>query len=133
MTSSISLVEVGVSFLMERTKLSRGKACLLVFALCGGIGVLCSLSFGPLAGARIAGMTIFDLLDWVCSNILLLVMALLAVLFVGFVLPRRVVRDEFISRGARPGNDGIFPLVYFLIKWVAPIAVVIIFFTNFIL
>ena len=131
MTSSISLVEVGVSFLMERTKLTRGKACLLIFALCGGVGVLCSLSFGPLAGVKLAGMTIFDLLDWVCSNILLLVMALLAVIFVGWILPKRVVRDEFTNGGSVNGR--VFPVVYFLIKWVAPIAVVIIFFTNFIL
>ena len=133
MTSCISLVEVGVSFLMERTRLSRAKACLLLFALCGGLGVLCSLSFGPLAGVKLAGMTIFDLLDWVCSNILLLVMALLAVVFAGWILPRRVVRDEFTSQQRYPSNDRIFPVVFFLLKWVAPIAVVIIFFTNFIL
>jgi NSS family neurotransmitter:Na+ symporter len=78
-------------------------------------------------------MTIFDLLDWICSNILLLVMALLSVVFVGWILPRRVVHDEFTSREAYAFNGRIFPLVWFLIKWVAPVAVVIIFFTNFIL
>ena len=131
MTSLISLVEVGVSFLMERKGLSRGRACLVVFAICGTLGTLCSLSFGPLANATVAGMSIFDLLDWVCSNILLLVMALLAVIFVGWILPKRVVRDEFTNGGSVNGR--VFPVVYFLIKWVAPIAVVIIFFTNFIL
>ena len=62
---------------------------------------------------------------------LLLVMALLAVLFVGWILPRRVVRDEFTNGGTVNGR--VFPVLYFLIKWVAPIAVVIIFCTNFIL
>ena len=131
MTSLISLVEVGVSFLMERKGLSRGRACLVVFAVCGSLGTLCSLSFGPLADATVAGMSLFDLLDWVCSNILLLVMALLSVLFVGWILPRRVVRDEFTNGGTVNGR--VFPVLYFLIKWVAPIAVVIIFCTNFIL
>jgi NSS family neurotransmitter:Na+ symporter len=131
MTSLISLVEVGVSFLMERKGLSRGRACLVVFAICGSLGTLCSLSFGPLADATVAGMSIFDLLDWVCSNILLLTMALLSVLFVGWILPRRVVRDEFTNGGTVNGR--VFPVLYFLIKWVAPIAVVIIFCTNFIL
>jgi NSS family neurotransmitter:Na+ symporter len=69
----------------------------------------------------------------VCSNILLLVMALLAVVFTGWILPRRVVHDEFTSRQRYAFNDRIFPVVYFLLKWVAPIAVVVIFFTNFIL
>ena len=132
-TSCISLVEVGVSFLMERTGMTRGRACLLLFLICGGLGVLCSLSFGPLSGAKVAGMTIFDLFDWTCSNILLLVMAMLAVVFVGWVLPRRVVHDEFTNAGSLPLNDRIFPAVYFLIKWVAPVAVLIIFCTNFIL
>ena len=131
MTSLISLVEVGVSFLMERKGLPRGRACLVVFAICGTLGTLCSLSFGPLANATVAGMSIFDLLDWVCSNILLLVMALLVVIFVGWILPKRVVRDEFTNGGTVNGR--FFPVLYFLIKWVAPIAVVVIFCTNFIL
>ena len=133
MTSCISLVEVGVSFLMERAGMSRGRACLLLFLVCGGFGVLCSLSFGPLAGFKVGGMSIFDLFDWVCSNILLLLMSLLAVVFVGWILPRRVVHDEFTNTGKVAFNDRIFPLFYFLIRWVAPIAVLIIFFTNFIL
>ncbi|MCR4823903.1 MAG: sodium-dependent transporter [Bacteroidales bacterium] len=133
MTSIISLVEVGVSFLVERAGMSRGRACLVLFLICGSFGVLCSLSFGPLAEMKVAGMTVFDLFDWVCSNILLLLMALLAVIFVGWVLPRRVVHDEFTNGGRLPFNERLFPVVYFLIKWVAPIAVVIIFFTNFML
>ena len=100
MTSCISLVEVGVSFLMERAHLTRGRACVLLFVVCGGVGTLCSLSFGPLAGVQVAGMSLFDLMDWVCSNILLLVMALLAVVFAGFILPRRVVHDELPVTGA---------------------------------
>ena len=133
MTSIISLVEVGVSFLVERSGMSRLRACLVLFVVCGGFGVLCSLSFGPLAGVQIAGRTIFDLFDWVCSNILLLLMALLAVIFVGWILPRRVVHDEFTNGGRLPFNERLFPAVYFLIKWVAPIAVLVIFFTNFML
>ena len=104
-----------------------------IFLFCGALGALCSLSFGPLSGVQVAGMTLFDLFDWLCSNVLLLVMALLAVIFTGFFLSRREVHDEFTSRGRYTFNDRVFPLVWFLIKWVAPVAVVIIFFTNFIL
>ena len=133
MTSCISLVEVGAAFLVERARMRRSAACLLLFLIYGSLGVLCSLSFGPLSGVQIFGLSIFDFMDWLCSNVLLLLMALLVVLFVGFVLPRRVPLDEFTSRHRYPFNERIFPLVYFLIKWVAPVAVVIIFLTNFIL
>ena len=47
--------------------------------------------------------------------------------------PRRVVYDEFTNGGRLRLNHLLFPVVWFLIKWVAPVAVVIIFFTNFIL
>ena len=133
MTSCISLVEVGVAFLVERAGLKRRSACWILFAVCGSLGALCALSFGPLSGLTLGGRTIFDFLDWLCSNILLLLMALLAVVFAGFILPRRVVADEFTSRERYTFNRRIFPVVYFLLKWVAPVAVVIIFFTNFIL
>ena len=133
MTSLISLIEVGTLYLVEKYGISRHKAVLLVFCVCGIAGVLCSLSFGPLSGLTVGGKTVFDLFDWLSSNILLLIMAFLAVVFVGFVMKREDVRDEFTNGGSKKGNDRIFGIVYFLIKWVAPIAVMLIFFTNFIL
>jgi len=133
MTSLISLIEVGTAFLVEKFHLRRGRAVLVMFLVCGLAGVVCSLSFGPLAGATVAGMNIFDVFDWVASNILLLIMAFLSVVFVGFVMKKEDVRDEFTNGGTKRRNVPVFNTVYFLIKWVAPIAVLLIFFTNFIL
>ena len=59
--------------------------------------------------------------------------ALLAVAFVGFVMKREDVYDEFTNAGSLKLNVKVFPVLYFLIKWVAPLAVVLIFVTNFIL
>ncbi|MBR1868906.1 MAG: sodium-dependent transporter [Bacteroidales bacterium] len=131
MTSCISLLEVGVSWLREKKGLARWKGCLLLFVVCGAVGVLCSLSFGPLSSFKIGGMGIFDLCDWTASNILLLILAFLTTVFVGHVLSRDEVRDEITNHGT--ANLCIFPLVYFLIKWVAPLFILLIFITNFIL
>ena len=133
MTSLISLIEVGTAFLVEKFKMKRGRAVATMFLVCGTAGVLCSLSFGPLKGVLVGGMNIFDIFDWTCSNILLLIMAFLSVIFVGFVMKKEEVRDEFTNGGTKRRNVPIFNAVYFLIKWVAPIAVLLIFFTNFIL
>lgn len=133
MTSCISLVEVGVSFLGERFGLPRKLSCIIIFVLCGGIGVLCSLSFGPLADLSIGKRSIFDFLDWFCSNILLLVLSFLVVVFVGFAMKKEDVKEEITNGGTSEGNRKIFPLVYFSIKWLAPVAIIIIFITNFIL
>ena len=133
MTSLISIIEVGTAFFIEKFNMKRGSAVALMFIICGSAGTLCSLSFGPLSGLKIADMGIFDLFDWTCSNILLLIMAFLSVVFVGFVMKKEDVRDEFTNGGRKRRNVPFFNAVYFLIKWVAPIAVLLIFFTNFIL
>jgi len=133
MTSLISLIEVGTAFLIEKFDMKRGRAVALMFIICGSAGTLCSLSFGPLSGIKVADMGIFDMFDWTCSNILLLIMAFLSVVFVGFVMKKEDVRDEFTNGGTKRRNAPVFNTVYFLIKWIAPIAVLLIFFTNFIL
>ena len=122
MTSCISLVEVGTSFLSEKYGMSRKKAVLVVFCICGFIGTLCALE-GRL----------FDAFDWFCSNILLLVLSFLVAVFVGFILKKEEVWDNVTNQGQIAVNGKIFPVVYFLIRWVAPIAIAVIFFTNFIL
>ena len=133
MTSVISLIEVGVAFLGERFGFSRPKASALTFLVCGSVGVLCSLSFGPLSGVTVVGKTIFDLMDWFASNVLLLLMAFIVVIFVGFVMKKEDVRDEITNGGRKTLNAKLFGVIYFLIKWVAPVCVLSIFITNFIL
>lgn len=133
MTSLISLIEVGTAFLVERYNVSRTRAVTILFLCCGLAGVFCSLSFGPLSGITVAGKNIFDIFDWTASNILLLIMAFLAVLFVGFVMKKGDVQDEFTNGGQLQGYEKSFNIIYFLIKWVAPVAVLLIFLSNFIL
>ena len=133
MTSLISLIEVGTAFLVERYNVSRTRAVTILFLCCGLAGVFCSLSFGPLSGITVAGKNIFDIFDWTASNILLLIMAFLAVLFVGFVLKKSDIQDEFTNGGQLQGYEKSFKIIYFLIKWVAPVAVLLIFLSNFIL
>ena len=133
MTSCISLLEVGAGFLSERFGFSRRKSVTVTFIICGVLGIVCSLSFGPLAGIQIGGKCIFDMLDWLCSNVLLLVLAFITVVFVGFVMSKDDVRDEVTNHGEKAANAKLFPVIYFLIKWVAPIAIAAIFITNFIL
>ncbi|MBR1575131.1 MAG: sodium-dependent transporter [Bacteroidales bacterium] len=133
MTSVISLIEVGVAFLHDRFGMDRRRASALVFLVCGAVGVVCSLSFGPLSGFRLAGKNLFELFDWFSSNVLLLLMAFTVVIFVGFVMKKEDVRDEITNGGRKQRNARWFGVIYFLIKWVAPISVLSIFVTNFIL
>ena len=130
LTSSISMFEVGVAYLVEEKGVSRKVAVAGIFAGCWILGGLCSLSFGPLADFKLFGRTIFDFCDILTSNFLMTFGALLFVLFVGWKMEKAGVRDEFTNGGTAGFNCKVFPAVYFLIRYIAPIVILTIFITS---
>ena len=127
LTSSISLYEVGVAYLVEERHYSRRGASITVFIVAWVLGILCSLSFGPLSGFHIFGQTIFNLFDKLSANFLMPVGGLLLVIFVGWVMKKEDVMDEFTNGGTLRGNRRISGFVYFLIRYVCPVAVLAVF------
>ena len=99
----------------------------LFAALFGGV---CSLSFGPLANVQLFGMSLFDFADTFASNVLLTLGALLVVLFVGWKMSRADVFDEFTNGGTKRRNVRWFKFFYFLIRYVAPVGVAVLFISN---
>lgn len=132
LTSSVSLMEVGVAYLTEEFHLKRPWACVLLFLACGAAGVLCSLSFGPLSGVRLFGESIFDFADGFASNVLLTLGGLLCVILSGWVIPKADLADEFSNGGTKRFNARIFGAVYFLMRYVAPVGIALLFLSNFI-
>ena len=130
LTSSISLIEVGVAYLTEERGFKRGWACVFLFVVTGALGGLCSLSFGPLADVKVFGMGFFDLFDTVASNVLLTVGGLLVVLFVGWKMPKADVYDELTNGGTKRRNVRLFNFFYFLIRYVAPVGVLVLILSN---
>ena len=130
LTSSISMYEVGVAYLAEERGYSRKKAVAVIFAGTWTLGALCSLSFGPLARLKIFGLSIFGFCDAFTSNFLLTFGALLFVIFVGWKMKKAAVRDEFTNGGTLKANCKLFGAAYFLIKYVAPVVIVLIFLTG---
>jgi NSS family neurotransmitter:Na+ symporter len=119
MTSSVSLIEVGVAFLVEELKIRRSLACLLTFFIVLALGL-----------ASVFSSKIFGLVDAFSSNVLLTFGALLAVLFVGWKMKRTDVQDELTNGGT--ANRRSFKVIYFLLRYIAPIAIIVIFVSNFI-
>lgn len=130
LTSSISMLEVAVAYLVEEKKFSRLGACACLFALCWVIGAVCSLSFGPLSHIRIAGGNIFDFLDSMSSNVLMTLGSLFTVVFVGWRLKKTDVYDEFTNCGTLSRNAKIFGVLWFLIRYIAPLAIISIFISG---
>ena len=130
LTSSISMIEVGVAYLIEEKKLKRTTACVVLFLICWILGIFCALSFGPLAEVKLAGRSIFDFFDNLSSNILMTLGSLLTVLFVGWRLKKTDIYEEFTNGGTLSANVKIFGVLWFLIRYVAPIAVIVIFISG---
>lgn len=126
-TSSISMLEVPVAYLIEERKMSRVASCILVFAVCWVLGVFCSLSFGPLSDVLIAGRSIFEFFDNLSSNILMTLGSLLTVLFVGWRLKKTDIYEEFTNGGTLTTNVKIFGILWFLIRYIAPVTIITIF------
>ena len=132
LTSSISMLEVAVAYLVEEKKFSRLWACVVLFAVCWVVGAVCSLSFGPLSDIKIDGGNIFDFFDNLSSNILMTLGSLLTVLFVGWRLKKTDVYDEFTNGGTLSRNARIFGVLWFLIRYVCPLAIAAIFISGLI-
>lgn len=129
LTSAISLLEVGVAYLVEEKKMHRRTAVFSLVLFVWVVGILCSLSFGPLSNVTIFGDSIFDTLDKACANWLMPLGGLLFTLFVGWRMPSADVLDEFSNGGTKPLNRKIYPAVRFLIRYLAPAGIVAIVFS----
>ena len=130
LTSSISMLEVAVAYLVEEKKFSRLGACALLFVICWVIGAVCSLSFGPLSHIQIRGGNIFDFLDSLSSNVLMTLGSLFTVIFVGWRLKKTDVYDEFTNGGTLSRSSKIFGVLWFLIRYIAPVAIIAIFISG---
>ena len=105
LTSSISMYEVVVAWLIDEKGMRRGRAVLLVFVCALALGAVCALV--PKA---------FSACDFATSNIFMTLGALAFVIVVGWVLPKDEVRLPRVFR--------------FLLRWVCPLAIAAIAVTN---
>lgn len=125
-TSSISQLEVIVSYLKEEFTMSRKFAIFISLVVIVTFGVLCSLSQGVLADVKILGYNFFDFFDKSSSNILLPLGGFFAVIFVGWKMKRPDVEDELTSGGVHRFSPAVMNFVYYSIKYLAPVVVAVV-------
>lgn len=124
LTSTISMHEVVTAYVSEEFNTTRRKAATIVTIACSTVGLFCALSFGPLDGLKLFGMTLFDLFDYVSSNIFLPVGGMFIALFVGWYLDKKIVRDEITNKGRL--RAPYLRLLVFILRYIAPVAIGII-------
>lgn len=128
LTSEISAMEPLISYLVDEKKWRRKNAVLCTAAGAFTIGVPCALSFGLWSHITLFGKNFFDLLSYVCINILVPLGGLAAVLLVGWRWGLKKAMAH-LQEGAGELLQR-FPIISFYfrygIKYVAPLIIIII-------
>lgn len=125
LTSTISVLEVIVAFFVEELKMKRKRATWLATMAVSVLGIMSVLSTSSMAGVKIFGLTVFELLNFTSANILLPLGGLFIVLFVAWYLGKKEAKKELSNDGDL--KAAYVPLYMFIIKFIAPLAIAFIF------
>ena len=127
LTSLMSLHEVSTAFVQEEMGMTRKRAALLVTVVTAIIGAFCSLSLGAIDELTFFGDALFDWFDFITGQIFLPVVGFLTCIFIGWYVPHQIVREEFSNWGELKDYVRYFHRYLFLIKYVCPLAIILIF------
>lgn len=131
LTSSISMLEVSASFLIDNFKISRKISILITCIIISVISSVASLSNGILSEFTIVGNTIFDLISILIDKYLTPLVSFFTCIFIGWFLGPHEITSE-INIGASKVRTKALMLFSFLIKYVIPVFILIIFIMGFI-
>ncbi len=129
LTSLMSLHEVNTSFFFEELKIDRKKGAVIVTVACAIIGALCSLSLGATDTLTFGGKALFDWFDFVTGQVFLPLAGFFTCLFIGWYVPKKIVKDEFTNWGTLKGS--LFGVYLFLVRFVCPICILLVFLNQF--
>jgi neurotransmitter:Na+ symporter, NSS family len=123
LTSAFSLLEIVVAAVSKgeggRNRLSWIMGCLIFL-----VGVPSALSFSVLSDVSIFGKSIFDAADFLVSNTLMPIGALLISVFVSYKMKKDLLKSELIQN--TKGYHILFQIWYFLMRYVIPIVIIVV-------
>ena len=116
LTSTISLMEVVTSFLHEEFDMFRRNAVTYVAMGVAVLGVISSMS-----------SQFFDILDYTTAKVMLPLSGLFISLFIGWYLDKKITSAQLSNDGILSLSERFLKLYIFILKYVAPVAIVAIF------
>jgi NSS family neurotransmitter:Na+ symporter len=117
-TSSISLLEPAVEWMLEHRGIGRQVSAWAVGLVVWVVGIGSVLSFNLWSDVLLFGRSVFESLDYLASNIMLPLNGLLSAVFAGWIMAKAATEDE-LAMGAGLG----YSHWRFVVRYVAPVAV----------
>ena len=129
LTSTISMLEIGTVVMEQELHLTRRMAALIETLFCCIVGGLCALSFAhPEIG--IAGKTLFDNCDYITAKFFMPLGGMVTCILVGWIMSRESVMAQLTNYFRLQIKPWVITLFYFLVRFVCPILIGIIFILN---
>lgn len=122
LSSAISLIEPAVAWCVERYDMERKKACVIMGAMTWTLGMGTVFSFNEWSSFTIFGANFFEALDYLTANLMLPLGGFLIAFFAGRIMLSKDTQEELDL-----GNEQAFVLWKFLVSYVAPAAVFLVF------
>ena len=121
-TSAVSMIEPAVRYFEDEKGINRIKSSAILGILVFGLGVLCVLSFYEPTKESFAifGKSIFDILDYATSNVLMPLGVLFFSIFAGWIMPKERFYTLFLNYAPKFAVD----IWYFILRFILPILVV---------
>jgi len=128
-TSTISIFEVLTNLLMDKLKLKRYSAAIMVMLITGFCFTMVAVSFSGVADIKIMERDLFTLADWLVSTYTATIVSLTMALFVGYKAMKPIIHN--IRRSAHVSSAFTR---YFLVtlRYVAPVGLAILLIMAFI-
>ncbi len=122
-TSMVGLIECVTAWMEDHHGFARHKSALMVVGSVAILSVLSALSYNAIAEYKILGRNLNDTLDYFSNQLLLPLGGLFIAIFVGWFVSKQSSNEELSF-----GNPTLFQLWHFLVRYVVPPAVAVIFF-----
>ena len=126
LTSSISIMEAIVSSAMDKFRIERKKAVLMVAVITLVMGIIVCLGYNvfyfeaTLPNGGIA--QILDILDYISNSVLMPVVAIAPCILVGWVVKPKTIIDEITLGGVKFGREKLYVV---MVKYVTPVMLLV--------
>jgi len=129
-TSSVVMLEINVGNITNQDNSKRAKWSAILGILTFVFGIPSALSYGVMADVHIFGKTFFDAMDFLVSNLLMPFGALCLSLFTGYIFKKALAMEE-LHLDERAWKQGLFQVWLFLLRFIIPIIIIVIFIAQF--
>lgn len=119
LTSSVSVMEAIVAGMMDKYKIDRKRAALIVYAYALIFGIFCAFGYSIWSNFTIMNLSILDFLDFISNSVLMPIVGMFTCILVGFIIKPKTIIDEVELNGKFREKK----LYTVMVKWIAPVCI----------